>query len=77
MTGDEVVIEQRDEAEVRCMPYGHQWLPIAPSECDVFNPAFDITPNELITGVITETGIEFAGRVRRAWHTVSNDSQNQ
>ena len=43
------------------MPYGHQWLPIAPSECDVFNPAFDITPNELITGVITETGIEFAG----------------
>lgn len=60
-TGDEVVIEQRDATEVRCMPYGHQWLPIAPTECDVFNPAFDITPNELITGVITETGIEFAG----------------
>lgn len=59
-TGDEVVIEQRDATEVRCMPYGHQWLPIAPTECDVFNPAFDITPNELITGVITETGIEFA-----------------
>lgn len=60
-TGNEVVIEQRDATEVRCMPYGHQWLPIAPTECDVFNPAFDITPNELITGVITETGIEFAG----------------
>lgn len=59
-TGDQVVIEQRDQEEVRCMPYGHQWLPIAPNECDVFNPAFDVTPNELITGVITEAGIEFA-----------------
>lgn len=59
-TGDEVVIEQRDGNEVRCMPYGHEWLPIAPLECDTFNPSFDVTPNELITGVITEGGIEFA-----------------
>lgn len=59
-TGDEIVIEQRDEQEVRCMPYGHQWLPIAPTDCDVYNPAFDVTPNELIRAIITETGIEFA-----------------
>lgn len=59
-TGDEVAIEQRDPQEVRCMPYGHEWLPVAPSECDAYNPAFDITPNELIAGVITETGLEFA-----------------
>lgn len=60
MTGDEIEIEQRDAQEVRCMPYGHQWLQIAPSDCDVHNPAFDVTPNELIKAIITETGIEFA-----------------
>lgn len=59
-SGEEIVIEQRDEREVRGMPYGHQWLPIAPSASQVLNPSFDVTPQELITGIITETGIEFA-----------------
>ncbi len=58
--GDEIVIEERDEAEVRGMPYGHRWLPIAPSSSRAFNPAFDVTPNELIAGIITDTGVEFA-----------------
>ncbi|KAL3233833.1 Methylthioribose-1-phosphate isomerase [Nakaseomyces bracarensis] len=30
---------------------------IAPSEIDVWNPAFDITPHELIDGIITEEGV--------------------
>ena len=30
---------------------------IAPEKVNVFNPAFDITPGELITGIITEYGI--------------------
>lgn len=57
--GDEIVIEERDPQEVRGMPYGHRWLGIAHSSTDVFNPAFDVTPNELIDAIITETGIEF------------------
>ena len=57
--GDEIVIEERDPEEVRGMPYGHRWLAIAHSTTEVFNPAFDVTPNELIDAIITETGIEF------------------
>ena len=55
--GDAVVIEEREDQEVRGMPYGHRWLHIAPGTSEVFNPAFDVTPHDLITGIITETGI--------------------
>lgn len=55
--GGEIVIEERDEREVRGMPYGHQWLPLAPANSEVYNPAFDVTPHDLISGIITETGI--------------------
>ena len=51
--GADIPIEQRDPAEV-IAPYGH---PIAPSEVDVYNPAFDVTPAELIDGLITERGV--------------------
>ena len=30
---------------------------IAPEGIDVYNPAFDVTPHENITGIITEEGI--------------------
>ena len=30
---------------------------LAPKGIKVFNPAFDVTPPELITGIITEKGI--------------------
>ncbi|CAR23272.1 S-methyl-5-thioribose-1-phosphate isomerase MRI1 [Lachancea thermotolerans CBS 6340] len=30
---------------------------VAPSEIDVWNPAFDITPHELIDGIVTEDGV--------------------
>lgn len=29
----------------------------APQQVNVFNPAFDVTPGELITGIITEYGV--------------------
>lgn len=51
--GNEIPIEQRDKQEVREL-FGVQ---TAPSEIDTFNPAFDVTPHELITGIITEVGI--------------------
>lgn len=30
---------------------------MAPKDVKVYNPAFDITPHELITAIITEKGI--------------------
>ena len=30
---------------------------MAPEGIDVFNPAFDVTDHELVTGIITENGI--------------------
>jgi methylthioribose-1-phosphate isomerase len=32
---------------------------VAPQESPVFNPAFDVTPAELISGIITEKGIVY------------------
>lgn len=51
--GAGIPIEERDHAEV-IAPYGYE---IAPSGIGVFNPAFDVTPAELITALITERGI--------------------
>ncbi len=31
--------------------------PMAPEGVNVYNPAFDVTDNELITGIVTEYGI--------------------
>ena len=52
--GSQIEIEQRDAKEVRCIPHGREWLPIAPQDCDAFNPAFDVTPARLVTAVFTE-----------------------
>lgn len=51
--GAEIPIEERDHAEV-IAPYGNS---IAPGGIDVYNPAFDVTPAELITALITERGV--------------------
>ncbi len=52
-TGAEIPIEERDKIEV-INGFGKQ---TAPSDIKVYNPAFDVTPNELVTGIITEKGI--------------------
>lgn len=51
--GSAIPIEERDGAEVR-RPGGTQTVPDA---ARVFNPAFDVTPHNLITGWITEDGV--------------------
>jgi methylthioribose-1-phosphate isomerase len=51
--GDAIVIEQRAPNEVRFAGGGA----IAPPDADVRNPAFDVTPAELVTGVITDKGV--------------------
>ena len=50
--GEDIIIEERDAKEVLCFHNVH----CAP-DVPVYNPAFDVTPHELITAVITEEGI--------------------
>lgn len=52
-SGDEIPIEQRDADEVRTI-FG---VRVIPPDIPAFNPAFDVTPNELITAIITERGV--------------------
>jgi methylthioribose-1-phosphate isomerase len=52
-TGEQIPIEQRDASEVT-HGLGRQ---TAPSGVDVYNPAFDVTPAELVTAIITERGV--------------------
>jgi len=52
-TGAAIPIEERDASEVR----GTGGRQTAPSESPVYNPAFDITPAELIAAIITERGV--------------------
>jgi methylthioribose-1-phosphate isomerase len=52
-TGAEIPIEQRDPNEVR----EFHGVPAAPAQIDVFNPAFDVTRNELITAIVTDRAI--------------------
>lgn len=62
-TGADIPIEQRNALEVTTIHGSH---PVAPAGVAVYNPAFDVTPAELITGIITERGVfkpgELAGR---------------
>lgn len=55
-TGAEIPIEERDIEEVTNR-FG-QWS--APKDVQVYNPAFDVTPAELITAIVTEKGIVYA-----------------
>jgi len=52
-TGDEIPIEERSPGEVTHI----QGVPVAPEGIAAANPAFDITPHEYITAIITEKGV--------------------
>ena len=51
--GEQIPIEERSPDEIT-RGFGRQ---TAPDGIDVYNPAFDVTPAELITGIITERGV--------------------
>lgn len=51
--GSRIVVEERDAQEVR----GYRERTWAPPGVPAWNPAFDVTPAELITGFITDAGI--------------------
>ena len=59
---DEIPIEERSGDEVRVISgvddKGHgARIAIAPAEEKIGNPGFDVTPSELVSGIITERGI--------------------
>ena len=56
-TGAQIHIEERKPEEVTEMWYKER---MAPEGVKVFNPAFDVTDNDLITGIVTEYGIATA-----------------
>lgn len=56
-TGADIKIEERKPAEVTEMWYSER---MAPEGVKVFNPAFDVTDNDLVTGIVTEYGIATA-----------------
>lgn len=56
-SGDQIPIEERNPEEV----LGIQFLgePVVPKNAKARNPAFDVTPNRLVTGIVTENGIAY------------------
>ncbi len=52
-SGNEIPIEERNHREVTHI----KGVQIAPTGVKVFNPAFDVTPHENITAIVTEKGI--------------------
>ncbi|MCH5249714.1 MAG: S-methyl-5-thioribose-1-phosphate isomerase [Lachnospiraceae bacterium] len=53
-TGADITIEQRPASEVTDMWYKER---MAPEGIKVFNPAFDVTDHDLISGIVTEYGV--------------------
>lgn len=53
-TGDDIVIEEREQSEIKEMWYKK---PMALPETKCYNPSFDVTDNSLITAIITDRGI--------------------
>jgi methylthioribose-1-phosphate isomerase len=54
-TGDEIPIEQRSRDELACS-FGHVTVP---DDVPVENPAFDVTPAELVTAIISDRGVQY------------------
>lgn len=52
-TGDDIPIEERDIREITHV----KEIQLAPEGIDVSNYAFDVTPNELVSAIITEKGV--------------------
>lgn len=55
VSGADIPIEQRDPNEVRRF----RDAPAAPTDIDVFNPAFDVTPAALIAAIVTDRAVHY------------------
>lgn len=69
-TGAEIPIEERSHDEVTHI----NGKSICAEGVNIINPAFDVTPNELITGIITEVGIlkpDYNTSIKKAFDTLA------
>ncbi|MEL0647456.1 S-methyl-5-thioribose-1-phosphate isomerase [Pseudoalteromonas agarivorans] len=55
--GSDIEIEQRNSAEVRGVSGSFGEALWAPTNANVYNPAFDVTPAKLVTGWVLDTGV--------------------
>jgi methylthioribose-1-phosphate isomerase len=63
--GDLIPIEEREPGEITGFG-GARW---APDGVEAFNPAFDVTPAELVTALVTDVGVlraPYEGKIERA-----------
>jgi methylthioribose-1-phosphate isomerase len=78
-SGSDIPIEEREEAEVLGMwgmtPRGRKYVRIANPDSSAFNPGFDVTPPELITGIITPAGIFKPRELWRHRHQLDGPSR--
>lgn len=68
-SGADIEVEQRPGHEVTELPRPHQredggagagrnaGVRLAPAEAEAYNPAFDVTPPDLVTAIVTERGV--------------------
>ncbi len=70
-TGAEIPIEERDPEEVRSAAGQTVTLPDTPCR----NPAFDVTPAELITALVTERGVITPGDLNSRYSMIRRESQ--
>jgi methylthioribose-1-phosphate isomerase len=55
--GDLIPIEERNTDEVLGIQFHGE--PVAPKNAKARNPAFDVTPNRLLSGIVTENGVVY------------------
>ena len=71
-TGQQIPIEERDPEEVKEV-FG---TAVTPAESEAANFAFDVTPNELITAIVTDVGVleaPYEGSIARALVSSAED----
>lgn len=71
-TGAEIPIEERDHTEVTHLA----GQPVAPVGVKVWNPAFDVTPNRLITAIITDRGVVCPPYIENLKRIIRQDLQD-
>ena len=72
-TGADIPIEERSPDEVTHVG----GVPLAPRGVSVFNPAFDVTPAELVTGIVTELGVARAPYRKSLARLLASDNGRQ
>ena len=65
-SGKDIPIEERTPSEIQGVYMGANSLTWAPEGAPVWNPAFDVTPHQLVSGYILESGVLDLSAFRKA-----------